>query len=75
MEPPDKGHFRVNSFVPCRELEVVPISEVLSSLQIILNSIVTAYFVGLELIVFGLLITPSRCFPTLNKINYFSTAI
>ena len=34
----------------------------LSSLQIILNSIVTAYFVGLELIAFGLLITPSRCF-------------
>ena len=25
VEPPNKGHFRANSFVPCRE--VVPISE------------------------------------------------
>ena len=26
VEPPNKGHFGANSFVPCRE--VVPISEV-----------------------------------------------
>ena len=26
VEPPNKGHFRGNNFVPCRE--VVPISEV-----------------------------------------------
>ena len=28
VEPPNKGHFEANSFVPCRE--VVPISEVLA---------------------------------------------
>ena len=26
VEPPNKGHFEANSFIPCRE--VVPISEV-----------------------------------------------